>query len=324
MKCPSCAAGTGLSPECGHVIQKSNPIKCQQCKLGFTYSDKNDSSSCKQCQICSKHQTVVKKCTLTSNSECSNTCSHGYYYEELTGDCQKCQEGQYLVADNKGGHCKECKVCPPGMSPYPQCGSVVESTSVMTCIKCVAGETFSDKKGKSPCRGCSKCSLGQEELAPCNLTSDTVCSKCAKGFYKDENNTECKPCSACCNDDKDVHIAECAEQNIPQSQQCSYTMRAVSVCKQQRNQGPTPQKSKRSAVVSMAVGVAVGLSAFVVAMLYWGLKYRKHKRWSNPESLALLVPSEDEGEFHRDLISCSQGVKNKKVRCLNSIKLVNL
>ena len=300
MKCPSCPLGTGLSHECGSNIKKSNLENlCQPCQLGSTYSDKYDISPCKQCQICSKHQTVARNCTLTSNSQCNNTCSYGYYYEDLTGDCQKCQEGQYLVADNKGGHCEECKVCPPGTSPYPQCGSVVESTSDMICVKCVPGETFSDKG--SPCRGCSKCSLGQEELAPCSLTSDTVCSKCVKGFYKDENSTKCKPCSACCNDGKDVHIVECAEQNMPQSQQCSYTRRAVSVCQQQRNQGPTPQKSKRSAFVSMAIGVAVGLSAFVVAMLYWGLKYRKDKRRSNAESLALLVPFEEGGEFHKEL-----------------------
>jgi len=169
---------------------------------------------------------------------------------DASTDCKQpnCEEGQYLVATKKGGHCKAC----------------------------------------------SKCSVGQKELIPCNLTSDTVCGECDKGFYKDNGNNECKPCSACCNDHKDVHVKKCAEQNMPGNLQCSYTKRAISECQQKRKASPAHLESKNSLVVFVAAGVAVGIVTSVLAILYWRLKYRKYKRLSSShQSLALLLPSEE-------------------------------
>lgn len=310
-------------------------IGCQPCELGRTYSTVSDIRSCQPCQICSKHQTVVRNCTLESNSKCNDTCTRGFYFEELTGDCQKCswccedgsndvrhdckdmpsyqqcdantnidckpkcKEDQYIAVARKGGRCEDCKDCPPGTAPFPQCGGIVENIADVKCLKCVAGETFSDERGKSPCKSCSKCTIGQRELIPCNLTNDRVCGECDKGFYKDDSSNECKPCSACCNDDKDVRIQKCAEQNMPKNIQCSYTKRAISVCQQERNTSTSPQQSKNSLVVFIAAGVAVGLVTSVLAMLYWRLKYHRYKRLSRSsrqQSLALLLPSAEEGE----------------------------
>ena len=183
-------------------------------------------------------------------------CEDMPYYKQCdaNSECKqpKCQEGQYLVATKKGGHCKAC----------------------------------------------SKCSVGQKELIPCNLTSDTICGECDKGFYKDDANNECKPCSACCNDDKDVHVEKCAEQNMPENLQCSYTKRAISECQQKRNASPTHPESKNSLVVFVAAGVAVGIVTLVPAFLYWRLKYRKYKRLSTSQSVALLLQYEGEVYCH--------------------------
>ena len=334
MKCLSCPPGEGLFPQCGEKIKESEmKIECRPCQPGKTYSATNGIRSCQPCEICSEHQTVVRNCTLKSNSKCNDTCSSGFYYEKRTGDCQpcswccgsesyveaeckdmppyqqcdvnnknckpKCQKGQYIVADKNGGHCEDCKECPSGTSPFPQCGSAVESTPNIKCLECVVGETFSDNQGKSPCRACSKCTIGQKELLPCNLTSDRVCGECDKGFYKDDISNECKPCSACCNDYKDVRVNKCAEQNMPENLQCSYTKRAISVCQQQRNEEPTHLEAKSPLIVYIAAGVAVGLVTSVLAMLYWKLKYqKKQKRLSTHQSLAVLLPTEEEGKVN--------------------------
>ena len=332
IKCGSCPPGYGLFPQCGDIIKQSDiKIECRRCQLGKTYSATNDISSCRPCEICSKHQTVERNCTLNSNSKCNDTCTSDFYYEELTGDCQpcswccgsestvktqcknmpsyqqcdvnnknckpKCQKGQYIVADKNGGHCEDCKDCPAGTSPFPKCGSVVESTTNIKCLKCVAGETFSDEQGRSPCRACSKCTFGQKELVPCNLTNDRVCGECDKGFYKDDISNQCKPCSGCCNDIEDVRVKKCSEQKMPENLQCSYTKRAISVCQQQRNQEPTDLESKRALVVYVAAGLAVGLVTSVLAMLYWKLKYRrKYQRLSTHHSVAFLPGTEEEGK----------------------------
>ena len=143
---------------------------CKPCILGKTYSAHDDISSCEPCGTCSSHQTVVKNCTLYSDSQCKDTCSKGFYFEDSTGDCQpctwccpdgnikvtsgckemplykqcdvntkknckpKCQNDQYVVPGNKGGgHCENCNVCPPGKSPFPECGSVVENINNISC-----------------------------------------------------------------------------------------------------------------------------------------------------------------------------------------------
>ena len=171
MKCHSCPAGSGLVPQCDTIIKASETKnECKPCVLGKTYSAHHDISSCKPCDTCSNHQTVVKTCTLYSDSQCKDTCSKGYYFEDLTGDCQpctwccpdgnikvtsgckempfykqcdvntakickpKCQNDQYVVPGSKGGgHCKDCEVCPPGTVRFPECGSVVENINNISC-----------------------------------------------------------------------------------------------------------------------------------------------------------------------------------------------
>jgi len=193
-------------------------------------------------------------------------------------------------------YCKSCKSCPPGYSLFPQCGSIVENTDDIRCVKCNAGKTFSEKAGKKECSKCTTCSVGQKELLPCNLTHDRVCGECDKGFYI-ANGTGCKPCSACCNDDQDVHVAECVEQNMPKNKQCSFTQRAVNVCPQENAHTDRTiiQRDSPAFLIVMMVLGAVSTIAVMVVLRY--LKNRKYKRLPRSQSLATLLPSDqEEGE----------------------------
>ena len=173
-----------MFPQCGTTI-KDNQTKnvCKPCVLGKTYSAHDDISSCEPCDTCSSHQTIAKNCTLDSDSQCNDTCSKGFYFEDLTGDCHtcswccsdgsnkvrsgckdmpfykqcdvntaknckpKCQSDQYVVPASKGGgHCENCDVCPPGKSPFPECGSVVENINSISCRE-VKGFKHSHLKG---------------------------------------------------------------------------------------------------------------------------------------------------------------------------------
>ncbi|XP_067041653.1 uncharacterized protein [Acropora muricata] len=337
MDCLPCPRGSGLSPECGTRLKYHNrKVVCEACVLGKTYSAHEDESSCEPCGTCAEHQTVVKNCTLFSDSQCNDTCSKGFYFEDLTGDCQpcswccsdrsstavrsgckdmplykqcdvntarrckpKCQSDHYVVPGSKGGgHCENCNVCPPGTSPFPECGSVVENTELVICKSCIEGLTFSDNYGTSQCKPCTRCSVGQKEVLPCNLTNDRVCSDCDKGFYRDVNVTrECKPCSACCNDDKDVHIGKCAEQKMPKNFQCSQANRVGSVCQSESNKEP---KFKSLVPVFIATSVTAGfVIVLLVSMYYCRLKFRRHKTITSHQSLALLLACEEESSDTR-------------------------
>ena len=313
IECPRCLAGTGLTPECGSYVKYGTNVECKPCKLGVSYSTSYDTSSCRPCGICAEHQYVITNCTLISNSKCNHNCTSGFYFENLSGDCQpcswcchdkedsvkeeckdmpyykqcdlnqnfkcqpRCQEDQYIKPTEKGrAHCITCYDCPAGFSPSPPCGSIVETNTAITCKRCVVGSTFSNKHGKSACKVCSECSVGQKELRPCNTTHDRLCGDCDKGFYSENVSATCKPCSACCNDNEDVHIQECAQQNMPQNKQCSYTQRAVNVC-QQKNDIPvtTLVKSKVSVLAVVLAGMVVLM--FITGLLVFYLRLKRRK-----------------------------------------------
>ncbi|XP_067041652.1 uncharacterized protein [Acropora muricata] len=336
-KCLLCQPGLGLSPQCGTKLSIHNlKIKCEPCILGKTYSEVEGTSSCKPCSSCADHQTIVKNCTLYADSQCKDTCSKEFYFEDLTGDCQPCswccsdgsnkvrsgckdmpsykqcdvntaknckpicQNGQYVVPGSKrGGHCENCNVCPPGTSPFPECGSVVENTEQVICKSCVEGWTFSNNYGTSQCKPCTRCSVGQKEVLPCNLTNDRVCSDCDKGFYRDVKSTlQCKPCSACCNGDKDVHIEKCAEQKMPKNFQCSQAIGVGSVCQSQSiNKEP---KFKSLVPVYIATSVGAGFVILLsVSVCYCMIKFRRHKVLTSHQSRALLVAGEEESSDSR-------------------------
>ena len=333
LACRNCSAGFGLFPQCGTRI-KDNETKneCKACVCGKTYSAHEDISSCEPCGSCADHQTIVKNCTLYSDSQCEDTCSKGYYFEDFTGDCQpcswccsdgsnkvrsgckdmpfykqcdtntvksckpKCQNDQYVVPGSKGGgYCKNCEVCPPGTAPFPECGSVVENMNNISCRECIKGQTFSDSCGKSPCKPCTRCAIGQKEVLPCNRENDRMCSYCDRGFYSEKNGTKCKRCSVCCNNDQDEHVEQCAKQRMPKKLQCSYIKRRGSVCEHRRIEDRKPFSPVWLAVI-VAGGIIFVVGTIVLAVLCW------HRRFCCrrvtivlEESSSLLTSPEQKG-----------------------------
>ena len=77
LDCPVCPEGLGLVPQCGSVAGINATVECVQCKLGETYSDKHDLSSCKPCTICDLNEEKISPCTETKNAVCGK-CKAGY------------------------------------------------------------------------------------------------------------------------------------------------------------------------------------------------------------------------------------------------------
>ena len=115
LTCHICPVGFGLFPQCSTRI-KDNETKntCKPCIRGKTYSAHEDISSCEPCGTCSDHQTIVKNCTLYSDSQCKDICSKGFYFEDSIGDCQPCT---WCCADGNVKVRSGCK----DMPFYKQC-----------------------------------------------------------------------------------------------------------------------------------------------------------------------------------------------------------
>lgn len=112
--CPVCLPGTEPSIPCGTSVYDRPDIHCVFCKLGKTYSDKDDTSHCKACTICSKGKVVKNNCTLTTNTECDNKCGQGFYTVDLISAClpctQCCGDGKDEFAAECANNKKKCKV----------------------------------------------------------------------------------------------------------------------------------------------------------------------------------------------------------------------
>ena len=57
-----------------------------------------------------------------------------------------------------------------------------------------------------------------------------MCSYCDKGFYRGDISNECKQCSACYNNDRDVFVEKYMEEKMPKNWQCFHTNREGRVC----------------------------------------------------------------------------------------------
>ena len=112
--CPDCPPGTEPSIPCGTSVYEWPEIQCVLCKLGKTYSDKDDTSQCKACTICSKGKAVKNNCTLAANTECDNKCGPGFYTVPLISGCfpctQCCGDGKDEFAAECANNKKKCKV----------------------------------------------------------------------------------------------------------------------------------------------------------------------------------------------------------------------
>lgn len=94
--------------------------------------------------------------------------------------------------------CVNCRKCPPGYGLTPQCYSEVKYGTHIDCKKCELGKTYSGAHNTESCRSCGICAQHEKVLHKCNLTSNSKCGKCEKGFYSEGLTGDCKPCSFCC------------------------------------------------------------------------------------------------------------------------------
>ena len=96
--CRACPPGFGLIRECDTRIKDNETKnKFEPCVFGKTYSEDEDIGSCKP-----------------SGSQCKDTCSKGFYFEDLTGDCQPCS---WCCSDGSNKVRSGCKEMPF----YKQC-----------------------------------------------------------------------------------------------------------------------------------------------------------------------------------------------------------
>ena len=106
-------------------------------------------------------------------------------------------------------------------------------------------------KDKSPYerfKPCTRSSIGQKEVLPYNLENVV---------------NEFKPCSAGCNNDREVHVQQCAEEKMPKKLKDSYTNRG-GVCGHQRSE---EQKSISPVLLVVVVGMVI-LVTIVLSGLY--------------------------------------------------------
>lgn len=120
--------------------------------------------------------------------------------------------------------CIDCPKCPPGYGLTPQCYNEVEYGTRIECKKCELGKTYSDAHNTGSCISCGICAKHEKVHHKCNLTSNSECGKCDKGFYSEGLTGDCKPCSFCCSflpNHSDISNSvkdEC--KNMPYYQRC--------------------------------------------------------------------------------------------------------
>ena len=311
--CPICPKGQGLSPDCGTYVPYGTHIECKNCLLGETYSERSGPDPCLPCGVCSDHQDIEKNCTLTSNAVCGKSCDKGFYYDDMTGDCQpcswccgnredlvmkeckdkgmpsykqcdvnqnikcqpRCRNDQYIVVGASGKKkCVDCLKCPAGHGLTYECGSIINSSVIQTCKKCQLGMTFSERNDSGSCTPCSTCSVGQMEERSCGISKDRICGKCKKGFYKDlDLSGKCKQCSYCCGDTTDIKEKECVKQGMPTGQQCRYTLRSVEVC--QKKDDKRTSTAQREWIIS----AIASLSVFLFIVILTAVVCYKKRYW---------------------------------------------
>ena len=76
INCPICPAGRGLDVPCGSTISLDEYLRynitCVACISGKTFSEGDNSDSCKPCKLCDIGCEVIQKCNISSDTVCGN------------------------------------------------------------------------------------------------------------------------------------------------------------------------------------------------------------------------------------------------------------
>lgn len=131
---------------------------------------------------------------------------------------QPCKPNQHWVEKEDGSHhCIDCGTCPEGQGLSTECGTseLLRFNTMITCVPCISGVSFSRYKDSSQCIPCASCSKGQVEEQSCSPEQDIKCAKkcSSKDRYYDEDRRDCLKCSRCCGrNNADVVVNECQEK----------------------------------------------------------------------------------------------------------------
>ena len=112
-----------------------------------------------------------------------------------------CSADQYtIIIDSKELNCVRCPRCPPGQRLSVPCGSHIGDDTIISCLPCEFGVTYSDHDSYS-CKKCSQCAPNETVVRPCTIFADVVCLRCEsnqitlissiKGSY------QCADCPLC-------------------------------------------------------------------------------------------------------------------------------
>ena len=139
-----------------------------------------------------------------------------------------CDAESITIKDPVSGsvQCNDCLKCPAGEGLSVSCGDVIAPSTSIVCKPCVLGETYSSAYEAGACKDCENCGPYRETIKACTLTSKAVCGKCKVGAYEEPMLTMCKPCSPCCNDERDIVISQCQVSEVPAQKHCSFARSA--------------------------------------------------------------------------------------------------
>ena len=135
-----------------------------------------------------------------------------------------CNAESITIKDPVSGsvQCQVCLKCPAGEGLSVSCGDQISSSTPIACKPCELGETYSSAYDAGACKDCQNCGPYRETIKACTLTSKAKCGKCKVGAYVEPMLGMCKPCSPCCNDDKDIVVSQCQVPGVPINRQCSF------------------------------------------------------------------------------------------------------
>nr|XP_056708099.1 tumor necrosis factor receptor superfamily member 10B-like [Euleptes europaea] len=114
--CKNCPAGTHVDEPCSLPHTSGH---CVTCTAGEDYTaHENGLDKCLLCDECKSGTTMVKACTVKSNTKCR--CNEGYYCPLNCEECLRCKtrcpEGQVIVRNCNATDDMECGPSPTGAS----------------------------------------------------------------------------------------------------------------------------------------------------------------------------------------------------------------
>ncbi|XP_032069142.1 tumor necrosis factor receptor superfamily member 1A-like [Thamnophis elegans] len=137
-----------------------------------------------------------------NGTHCCIKCHKGTYLSEhcsgpdKTPKCSECPEGTYMPTEN---FAQKCLACQPCRTSFQQIIKHSCTKWENTVCGCHSNQYKTTKNAEFLCQNCSDCHNGKIRQV-CTSDSDTIC-ECLPGFFFQEDQNKCLPCSSCDNED---------------------------------------------------------------------------------------------------------------------------